>query len=717
MTPIDRSILEFCAKDFRRLKELRAEYPAGTLYRHAKQLIKIGWLERQGPFYRSTSTGIRNLSDSQEGRWDRLEEVYSPLGLIPTEEHRGLVELILAAVMVRQHPTRGDCHPFFVLFGDTFHWKSTLGIFVCHALGLDPAINVVDCGSESGKSLFIRRTASGDVASERQLVNASFLVLDEFLAGDRAVRSAVSPFLTGNLILPFENEQVRVRPVPLLTLNPRPHPTLEGQLGLSAPLIRRAIIANVNAVVLPDLTLSGGGAVSAAHTQGPIMIKAPTCNCEEHREIIVGLLKSILKSEAHQRVGVDVVVNLCTGMTAMLADPTEAIAQVVQRIGLLAATVDWVQPGWEATMAQFGRPHTRAMMSTPPETPSPLTEVRKVEQGKEAIDGMISLHLSPGRREPGLPSLHLSDELRATLTWLAVETGRSLEETLTALIQHYNRWRQQSDTIATLHRCLELGSQLKVKGIEPSTLEEYLQARADLRHYGRSFQDVPEALGLIAKLARLPEPWDWARAEQAIQSVRLLITAGILPGHIEELLLAHERLKELGFDERAAQAVAGALVRAGATGSRRSRVLAVLVTLAGRHVDLHDAEVEQERVQQDIVRLETERHSLKETVEDLKTSVAGLQQEQRDLRTRIAQMETELATCQSRFDRLAIFESYVQGNRQVIDATGELFDQIRAFACKGDRPAGGESAALAADLHEKILQVLAQHYARVGHAA
>ncbi|MEO7860596.1 MAG: hypothetical protein ABIU05_09145, partial [Nitrospirales bacterium] len=544
MNPIDRAILEFCAKDFCRLNDLRAVFPGGTLYRRAKRLIKIGWLERQGPLYRSTDAGRRNLSEDQEGRWDQLEQVYSPLGLIPTEQHRALVELILAAVMLRQHPTRGDCHPFFVVFGDTFHWKTSLGIFVCHALGLDPTVHVVDCGSESGKSLFIRRTASGDVASERQLVNAPFLVLDEFLAADRAVRSALNPFLTGNLILPFENEQVTVRPVPLLTLNPRPQPTLEGQLGLSASLIRRAIIANMNAVVLPDLSLSGGEAVSAAHTQGPIMIKAPTCDCEEHREVIVDLLRAILKPEAHQRVGVDVVVNLCTGMTAMVADPTEAIAQVAQRIGLLSATVGWVQPGWEATMAQFGRPNTVSKMSTPPETSSPLGEVRKVEQKEEATDGIISLRLSPGRREPGLPSLHLSDELRASLTWLAVETGRSLEETLTALIQHYIRWQQRPDTIASLHRTVALSQELNVNRVEPSTLEEYLQERADLRHYGRTIEDVPAALDLVTKLARLPEPWDWVRAEQAIQSVGLLIGAGIYPGHIEALLLAHERLKE-----------------------------------------------------------------------------------------------------------------------------------------------------------------------------
>ena len=74
-------------------------------------------------------------------------------------------------------------------------------------------------------------------------------------------------------------------------------------------------------------------------------------------------------------------------------------------------------------------------------------------------------------------------------------------------------------------------------------------------------------------------------------------------------------------------------------------------------------------------------------------------------------METEAAACQLRFDVLATFESFLQGNVQVIDASGELFDQVRALARQGALPGGGDSVALAADLHEKVLQVLAQHYA------
>jgi len=714
MTPIDRAILESCAKDFRRLKDLRADIPGGTLYRHAKRLIGMGWLERQGPLYRTTNAGRRNLLENQEGRWDQLERLYQPLALIPTEVHRALVELIFAAVMARQNPIRSDRHPFFVCSGDTLHWKTSLGEFVCLAFGLDPAVHVVDCGSESGKSLFIRRTAAGDIASQRDLLNAPFVVLDEFLSADRAVRNSLNPFLVGRLILPFENEKVTVRPVPLLILNPRSTSTLEGQLGLSAPLIRRAIIANLNAVVVPDLAVSGGRAVSEARARGPITITPPTYNCEESHKVIVGLLKAIVKPEAHERVDVEVVVNLCTGMTAILADPTEAIAQVVQRIGLLSETVGWVQPGWREIVSQFARHQTSTTLCTQADAPSSLNGAR---EEREETEGTLSLHVASGRREPGLPSLHLSDELRALLTWLAVQTGRPLEETFTVLIQHYRRWRQRPDTMTTLHRTLVLSEQLKVREIDPSTLEEYLQARVDLGRYGRTFDDVPEALRLIARLARLPEPWNWARAEQAIHSVGLLIAAGIYPGHIEALLLAHERLKELGFDERAAEAVAEALVRAGAIGRRRLRVLTALVKLAGKNVDFHDAEEEHQRVQDEVVLLEARRRQLRKAVEDLKANVAGLQQEQRDLHACIAQMETEAATCQSRFDVLAAFESFLQGNVQAIDASGELLDQVRELARKGTRPGGGDSAVLAADLHEKILQVLGHHYANAGRPA
>ncbi len=157
MDPIDRAILECCRDEFRPLKPLLEQVPKGTLYRHAKRLVRLGWLRKEGGRYRTTEAGRRQVAESQRGRgWNALERIYPPLAEVPTPVHRAMIEQILAAVMARRHEVRPDRHPFFVVFGGTLHWKTSLGIFVCHALGLDPALHVIDCGAESGKSLINR---------------------------------------------------------------------------------------------------------------------------------------------------------------------------------------------------------------------------------------------------------------------------------------------------------------------------------------------------------------------------------------------------------------------------------------------------------------------------------------------------------------------------------------------------------------------------------
>ena len=181
MDPIDSAILTHCAEDFRPLKPLLQMIPKGTAYRHAKRLLQLGWLVREGRLYQSTDAGRRQLQAAQRGQqWNRLDAVYPPIKYLPTDVHRALFELVLAAVICRQYETRSDRHPFFVCAGGTLRWKSSLGIFLCHALGLDPGRHVVECASEAGKSLFVRRDSAGTVVYKRELLDTSMVVLDEF---------------------------------------------------------------------------------------------------------------------------------------------------------------------------------------------------------------------------------------------------------------------------------------------------------------------------------------------------------------------------------------------------------------------------------------------------------------------------------------------------------------------------------------------------------
>ena len=176
MHPVDRRILELCKSGFSRLKPLVEHYSQGSVYRHAKKLLQLGWLERRASYYRTTTEGLRQLEAAHSSRrWNLVEAAYPPLQKIPTSVHRALAELVLASVVCRQHGTREDRHPFFIAAGATFHWKTSLGEFLCQALGLDPGRHIVECGAETGQSLFVRRTGRGTFAYKRELLASPFL--------------------------------------------------------------------------------------------------------------------------------------------------------------------------------------------------------------------------------------------------------------------------------------------------------------------------------------------------------------------------------------------------------------------------------------------------------------------------------------------------------------------------------------------------------------
>jgi len=444
MNPVDRTILEFCGEDFCAVTSLKPQIPSGTLYRHVTRLVRLGWLDKSGNLYRTTATGHRRLQRPSGAQpWEALEEIYPPLGSVPTAVHRALIELLFAAVVARQHAIRPDRHPYFVAFGSTLHWKTSLGRFVCHALGLDPTLHVVDCGSETGKSLSFRRNAMGDTVSRRNILDAPFLVLDEFLTADSSVRSTLNLFLSGRLVMPVENEQLTIKLVPLLTLNPKTKDTLEGRVGLSAPLIRRGIFADLDAVSMPDLAHVGEAAVEAARNHAPIVLGAPAADCHPFHDAIVALSRAILTPDARERVDVEILVSLSTSMTSLIPEPAGAITTVMHAIGITAETLGWVRPGWVELVANF------TLASTVPAVRDAEPRVTAGDttrsSGDETCLASPTIRLAPERRvaarRESMPPLDLSDELRRRLIWLAVETQQSVEEAMTILLDLYVEFR------------------------------------------------------------------------------------------------------------------------------------------------------------------------------------------------------------------------------------------------------------------------------------
>jgi hypothetical protein len=618
MKRIDRDLLQFCRDDFRSLRELRGRIPGGTLYRHAKKLVRLGWLVKEWALYHTTSLGLRQLDERPaDSTWDGLESLYPPLALVPSPVHRALTELILAAVVARQHEVRPDRHPFFVCFGRTLRWKTSLGLFVCHALGLDPTRHVVDLGAESGKSLTVRRSGGGGLAFERELLGASFVTLDEFLNADSSVRSSAGLFLAGRLTVPFENAQLAVKPVALLTLNPRDKPTLEGRLGLSAALVRRAILADLDAIGMPDLATVGQQALTAARAHAPFVIQPPAVDCVVHRERLVDVVRGMLRPEAHERVDVELVLNLCTGMTAFLPDATRAIRQVLYDLGLVSETLHWTRPGWTDIVRQFAlRPAQKTERQGGQRAlPSAGATSRTEEDGEElqaTAPSPAPLVLQPvpvPRRKPGVPDLDLSEALRSRLIWLAVETQQPVEDVLTLLLDFYLEWREDDDPVTTLASILNLAKELAVAEVDPKALQAFLKAQASLAEHHCSFEDVPDALRVISLLERLPVDWTWSDAEAAIGLVGELLTEEIPVNEVRAFLVRHRRLHELGFAETA-ELLAAALARAGVAGERRQAMIAEIVAIAGESVDRERLTQERQALEPEVRRLADERDQL-----------------------------------------------------------------------------------------------------------
>src|SRR5439155_25610801 len=134
--------------------------------------------------------------------------------------------------------------------------------------------------------------------------------------------------------------------------------------------------------------------------------------------------REVLIREARERIDVEIVVNLCLGMTALIAETVPAIAQVVHCVGILAETLGWTRPGWREVVEDFRNGSKRsvagmtALIPVAAETP-PTDAVN--EPSRRSTISLIAPS-SPPRRRTSVPELDVSDKLRARLIWFAMET-------------------------------------------------------------------------------------------------------------------------------------------------------------------------------------------------------------------------------------------------------------------------------------------------------
>ncbi len=346
MTAVDHAILCFLTREPRPLGELLTRGPRATVYRRLRELRTQGLVLKHGRRYALTSAGEQAKARLEgETFADALASVYPPLTKIPTRQHRAIVELVLGAIALRQLTDQEDRHAGFALLGPTMTWKTSAGEFICLAAGADPARCIAECAAESGRSLFVRRGAAGEIVAWRELLDGPVVVLDDYHLADAPVRRAIAPCLAGRRRVPMENDVVTIKPVPIITMNPREGTTLSARTGLSVPQLRRLIPLDVSALQLPDLALHGRQALDAARRHGPLALRAPRGPCERFRLTVVRLLRQVLQPEAVGLVDVDLVLGLARGLTAWLAD-REALRLALYDLLLALETVGWVKAGW-----------------------------------------------------------------------------------------------------------------------------------------------------------------------------------------------------------------------------------------------------------------------------------------------------------------------------------------------------------------------------------
>jgi hypothetical protein len=470
------------------------------------------------------------------------------------------------------------------------------------------------------------------------------VVLDEYLCADPSVRPSLQLFITGRLEVPFENSRLTIKPVPLLTLNVRDRPTLEERLGLSAPQIRRGLIANFDAVPMPDLAMVGDRAVLAAKQAPPLRLDAPTVDCARYQPVIVQALRHILTPAAQSRIDVQVVLTLCSGMSAFFHDAEAAIVQVIYGVGMLAETMKWTNPGWIEVVLRFSLT-ARVSAGQHTDTSSSSLPVSGQSDGHPADSSnqpaTIPLHVQRLRRET-TPSLGVGDALKNRLIWAAVDTGQSLEEFLTTLLDMYLTHRRDPNTFPALKQALRIADQLQLAGVEVSTLRNYLEAETTLRRAGLWLDDVPEALRLMPLLEELPQSWTWTQAHHAMRAVAYILHEGIDATRIGKFLAFHHALEQGGITEAYFVELVTALEEAGAQGRRKRRILDRLIAQAALQIDVEDLQHQAQELTAEITRLEAQRKGLRTCVDGQQRRIEALRAQEVAGRARVAVLASEV---------------------------------------------------------------------------
>jgi len=345
-------VLEHCKSGYVPLKPLLSRMSKSSLYRHVDGLISRELLKKgEGNLYRTTPLGLEKLKEVETGvgrASQLLEERLPVLKYMPTEVHRALAFLTLSAVSARGNQLMDSHHPCFVAVGPTFSWKTWLAKALCYILGEDPDRVIILTPSETGRSVLTRKGYAGKTISKRTLLDSPFVCFDEFDNADEATKKMCFVYFQGRIRVPYENEELTIRPVSLITMNPRDSKRLSEAIGFSEPQMRRSIICDFGKVKIPEGFKSKGTKLLGRIERLPrLEIPSPLQEGAEQKNELEDILRACLKPDSLRLVDMEMMSMLARGASSFLSPP-ENLIQFLHCYFVVVETLDWTVEGWRS---------------------------------------------------------------------------------------------------------------------------------------------------------------------------------------------------------------------------------------------------------------------------------------------------------------------------------------------------------------------------------
>lgn len=404
----DMMILKHLASGHRSLKGLEDKIPKSTLYRRVKRLIGLGLVRKDGKAHQITEAGRRTCegasTDGHE-RDDLSKGSFPFTEYAPTDVHKAVVRITIAAIVARMHSVSMEHHPTIVLLGSTLKFKTWTARFICRILGLDEAKHIILVSTESGKSLLLRRGYAGKVVSKREVLDYPFVTLDEYQKADAATKRIGSVYTQGRKRLSLENEVLEVNPVPMIIMNPISGPGLREATGFDDAELRRMIVCDLSSCDIPESKkTSGEEMLERAKKHAPLKLPLPTVLPKDIPKDSFKVFEACLTTEAMNLLDLDMVSLLVSGMSAYLP-LREAIIRVVEDFLTISETVGHNRADWRNRFHEWA-----SEVKAPTEGPPLLSEA--VAAGGDAHTD-VKLVAKPEKSEDWMNRYDYDRKIRA----------------------------------------------------------------------------------------------------------------------------------------------------------------------------------------------------------------------------------------------------------------------------------------------------------------